>query len=161
MTAPSGRAARAVSSSAGEEAPLVEEGVLGCGDHGPVRRAQGDLGRRRRLPERQRRRERKATGLVVVTAPTVVAGCGPPEVGRSAGRRWRWPGISRPNPSSRQKLEWMRGFVREEVFPLETLDLTYDQVRVVIRPLQERVKAEGSVGGAPAARRWAAWGSGR
>ena len=37
----------------------------------------------------------------------------------------------------------MRGFVREEVFPLETLDLTYDQVREVIRPLQERVKAEG------------------
>src|SRR3984957_3898396 len=30
--------------------------------------------------------ERKATGLVVVTAPTVVAGCGPPEVGRSTGR---------------------------------------------------------------------------
>ena len=31
----------------------------------------------------------------------------------------------------------------EEVFPLETLDLTYDQVRVAVRPLQERVKAEG------------------
>ena len=46
-------------------------------------------------------------------------------------------------PEFEEKLEWMRGFVREEVFPLETLDLTYDQVRVVIRPLQERVKAEG------------------
>ncbi len=46
-------------------------------------------------------------------------------------------------PEFEEKLEWMRGFVREEVFPLETLDLTYDQVRVLIRPLQEQVKAEG------------------
>ena len=46
-------------------------------------------------------------------------------------------------PEFEEKLGWMRGFVREEVFPLETLDLSYDQVRVVIRPLQERVKAEG------------------
>ena len=46
-------------------------------------------------------------------------------------------------PEFEEKLEWMRGFVREEVFPLETLDLTYDQVRVVIRPLQEQVKAQG------------------
>ena len=46
-------------------------------------------------------------------------------------------------PEFEAKLEWMRGFVREEVFPLETLDLTYDQVRMLIRPLQEQVKAEG------------------
>ena len=46
-------------------------------------------------------------------------------------------------PEFEEKLAWMRGFVREEVFPLETLDLTYDQVREVIRPLQEQVKAEG------------------
>ncbi len=46
-------------------------------------------------------------------------------------------------PEFEEKLGWMRGFVREEVFPLETLDLTYDQVRVLIRPLQEQVKAEG------------------
>jgi acyl-CoA dehydrogenase len=46
-------------------------------------------------------------------------------------------------PEFEEKLEWMRGFVREEVFPLETLDLTYDQVRVAVRPMQERVKAEG------------------
>src|ERR1700693_6234762 len=46
-------------------------------------------------------------------------------------------------PEFEEKLEWMRAFVREEVFPLETLDLTYDQVRVVIRPLQELVKAQG------------------
>src|SRR5580692_7699325 len=46
-------------------------------------------------------------------------------------------------PEFEAKLAWMRGFVREEVFPLETLDLTYDQVREIIRPLQERVKTEG------------------
>jgi acyl-CoA dehydrogenase len=45
-------------------------------------------------------------------------------------------------PEFEEKLEWMRGFVREEVYPLETLDLTYDQVRQVIRPLQAQVKAQ-------------------
>ena len=46
-------------------------------------------------------------------------------------------------PEFEVKLDWMRGFVREEVFPLETLDLSYEQVKVAVRPLQERVKAEG------------------
>ena len=46
-------------------------------------------------------------------------------------------------PEFEEKLEWMRGFVREEIFPLETLDLTYDQLLQVIRPLQERVKETG------------------
>ena len=46
-------------------------------------------------------------------------------------------------PEFEAQLEWMRGFVREEIFPLETLDLTYDQIRVVIRPLQEQVRARG------------------
>src|ERR1700683_4782021 len=46
-------------------------------------------------------------------------------------------------PEFEEKLEWMRGFVRSEIFPLETLSLTYDQIRVVIRPLQEEVKAQG------------------
>jgi acyl-CoA dehydrogenase len=46
-------------------------------------------------------------------------------------------------PEFEEKLAWMRAFVRDEVFPLETLDLSYEQVLVVVRPLQERVKAEG------------------
>src|SRR5271170_7667014 len=46
-------------------------------------------------------------------------------------------------PEFEEKLEWMRQFVRNEVFPLETLSLTYDQVRVVIRPLQDQVKQQG------------------
>jgi acyl-CoA dehydrogenase len=45
-------------------------------------------------------------------------------------------------PEFEEKLAWMRGFVRDEVFPLETLDLNYEQVKVAVRPLQERVKAE-------------------
>jgi acyl-CoA dehydrogenase len=46
-------------------------------------------------------------------------------------------------PEFEEKLAWMRGFVRDEVFPLETLDLDYDQVRTLVRPLQEQVKAQG------------------
>jgi len=46
-------------------------------------------------------------------------------------------------PEFEARLAWMRGFVREEVFPLETLDLSYDQLLEVVRPLQEEVKAQG------------------
>jgi acyl-CoA dehydrogenase len=46
-------------------------------------------------------------------------------------------------PAFEAKLEWMRDFVREEVFPLETLPLTDDQLRRVMQPLQEQVKAAG------------------
>ena len=46
-------------------------------------------------------------------------------------------------PEFEAKLEWMRGFVREEIFPLETLDLTYDQVKVAVQPLQAQVKEQG------------------
>jgi acyl-CoA dehydrogenase len=46
-------------------------------------------------------------------------------------------------PEFEVKLEWMRGFVREEIFPLETLELTYDQTRALVRPLQEQVKEQG------------------
>ncbi|MGH9089638.1 MAG: acyl-CoA dehydrogenase family protein [Acidimicrobiales bacterium] len=46
-------------------------------------------------------------------------------------------------PEFEAKLEWMRAFVREEIFPLETLDLAYDQVLEVIRPMQEEVRRQG------------------
>ena len=72
----------------GEEAALVEEGLFGGGDDGPVRRTQGDLGRGRwagqgsaSAGEADWPRMRKETGLVVVTAPTVVAGW-------ASGSRW-------------------------------------------------------------------------
>jgi acyl-CoA dehydrogenase len=46
-------------------------------------------------------------------------------------------------PEFEEQLDWMRQFVVGEVFPLETLELTYDQVKVAIRPLQEQVKDKG------------------
>jgi acyl-CoA dehydrogenase len=46
-------------------------------------------------------------------------------------------------PEFEEKLAWMRGFVRDEVFPIETLDLAYDQILTLIRPLQDEVKAQG------------------
>jgi acyl-CoA dehydrogenase len=46
-------------------------------------------------------------------------------------------------PEFEDKLAWMREFVREEVYPLETLDLDYRQFREIIKPLQEVVKDKG------------------
>jgi acyl-CoA dehydrogenase len=37
----------------------------------------------------------------------------------------------------------MRSFVRDEILPIETLDLPYEQVLQVVKPLQEQVKAKG------------------
>ena len=46
-------------------------------------------------------------------------------------------------PEFEEQLEWMRVFVREEIFPIETLNLTHDQVITLIKPLQAEVKARG------------------
>jgi acyl-CoA dehydrogenase len=46
-------------------------------------------------------------------------------------------------PEFEAKLAWMREFVREEVLPLETLDLDHDTFVQVVRPLQEEVKRQG------------------
>ena len=46
-------------------------------------------------------------------------------------------------PEFEEKLEWMRGFVREELYPLETLDLTWEQFLGAIKPLQDKVKEAG------------------
>ena len=47
-------------------------------------------------------------------------------------------------PEFEEKLEWMRGFVRERVWPLETLidELGWEGLTRAIRPLQEEVKAQ-------------------
>ena len=47
------------------------------------------------------------------------------------------------DPEFEEQLEWMRGFVRDEIFPIETLELTYDQVVALIKPLQQEVKDRG------------------
>jgi acyl-CoA dehydrogenase len=46
-------------------------------------------------------------------------------------------------PEFEEKLEWMRGFVRNELLPLETLDLSWAQFLEVIKPLQQKVKEAG------------------
>ena len=46
-------------------------------------------------------------------------------------------------PEFEEKLEWMRGFVREEIEPLETLELDYDTFRRISDPLKEQVRAQG------------------
>ncbi|HVL82215.1 MAG TPA: acyl-CoA dehydrogenase family protein [Actinomycetota bacterium] len=46
-------------------------------------------------------------------------------------------------PEFESKLEWMRGFVRDEIWPLEVAGLTPQAFRRAIVPLQEEVKGQG------------------
>ena len=54
-------------------------------------------------------------------------------------------------PEFEAKLEWMRAFVREQVWPLETLwdELGWEGLRRAAAPLQEQVRAAAVVGRAP------------
>jgi acyl-CoA dehydrogenase len=47
------------------------------------------------------------------------------------------------DPDFQKHLDWMNDFVRAEVWPLETLDLSWPDLRRAIAPLRERVKARG------------------
>jgi acyl-CoA dehydrogenase len=42
-----------------------------------------------------------------------------------------------------EQLTWMRGFLREEIMPIETLGLEHDQMLTLIKPLQDQVKSRG------------------
>jgi acyl-CoA dehydrogenase len=46
-------------------------------------------------------------------------------------------------PEFEAQLDWMQEFVREVIFPIETLDLDHDERLRLIRPLQDEVKARG------------------
>src|ERR1700730_2846111 len=46
-------------------------------------------------------------------------------------------------PEFEEKLAWMRGVVRDEIIPLETLNLPYDKLTSVVRPLQQQVRDMG------------------
>jgi acyl-CoA dehydrogenase len=46
-------------------------------------------------------------------------------------------------PEFEEKLEWMRTFVREEIYPLETIDLDEATFRRLTDPLKEEVKKRG------------------
>jgi acyl-CoA dehydrogenase len=47
------------------------------------------------------------------------------------------------DPDFERRLEWMREFVREEIYPLEVLDLDWYSYREIIKPLMEQVKERG------------------
>jgi acyl-CoA dehydrogenase len=47
------------------------------------------------------------------------------------------------DPEFQAKLDWMRDFVREEIYPLEVLDFDWRQFREIARPLMDEVKAQG------------------
>jgi acyl-CoA dehydrogenase len=47
------------------------------------------------------------------------------------------------DPEFQEQLDWMNTFVREEVWPLETLDLTWDQLLQALAPLRAQVKERG------------------
>ena len=55
------------------------------------------------------------------------------------------------DPEFQEQLDWMREFVREEIWPLETLvdELDQDQLDRVYAPLQERGQGARAVGRAP------------
>lgn len=46
-------------------------------------------------------------------------------------------------PEFEEKLEWMRDFVRDEIIPLEELDVSEQTMERIARPLKERVKRRG------------------
>jgi acyl-CoA dehydrogenase len=47
------------------------------------------------------------------------------------------------DPEFQEHLDWMRDLVREEIWPIETLDLDLAQLDRAMAPLKERVKARG------------------
>ena len=46
-------------------------------------------------------------------------------------------------PEFEEQLAWMRAFVRQQIFPLETLSLSYDTMLEAVKPLQDEVKDRG------------------
>ena len=64
-------------------------------------------------------------------------------------------------PEFEEKLAWMRSFVRDEIFPLETLDLSHDALLQAIRAPPGPGERAGAVGVAPAPRARRGWDSAR
>src|SRR5437763_16700614 len=46
-------------------------------------------------------------------------------------------------PEFERQLDWMRTFVRDEIFPLETINLDHGSFVEAVRPLQAQVKDRG------------------
>ena len=64
-------------------------------------------------------------------------------------------------PEFEAQLDWMRGFVRDEIIPLETLDLDRDDVRPHHRPAEGAGAASAGCGPRTCHPSWAAAGSAR
>jgi acyl-CoA dehydrogenase len=47
------------------------------------------------------------------------------------------------DPEFQEKLDWMNQFVRDEIWPLETLDLSIAQIEAAMEPLKVRTKEQG------------------
>jgi acyl-CoA dehydrogenase len=47
------------------------------------------------------------------------------------------------DPAFQEQLDWMSGFVRDEIRPLEVLDISHDALLRAIAPLKDRVKERG------------------
>ena len=46
-------------------------------------------------------------------------------------------------PEFEEQLAWMRTFLKDEIMPIETLDLTHDELVRLLKPLQEEVRRRG------------------
>src|SRR3954447_21506043 len=107
-------------------------------------------GRRRAMPTTWRMRssasmERRTAVPTLPVAPvttTFMGGAYPPSDGSTqeeSDMAWDFS----TDPDFQAHLDWMREFVREEIWPLEVLNLEYDQMMRAMAPLQEQVKARG------------------
>src|SRR5690606_27108588 len=88
-----------------------------------------------------RHRPRSATASTATPFNCSTAPCGsspdtPPTDRRYTKMAWDFS----TEPEFQKKLDWMTTFVRDEIRPLETLDLTWPQLLTAIAPLQQEVK---------------------
>src|SRR6185436_5230580 len=69
----------------------------------------------------------------------------PPRRYSRTGRRQAMAWDFSTEPEFQEHLDWMQSFVREEIWPLETLmhELEFDQIIRAMEPLRERVKERG------------------
>ena len=132
-----------------EQAALVQQGgsppaarSARAVDRVRPRSARARPAGRRRLGGRERDGGTDGGGSGVAGHAVTVVGPGiePERQDRSTIVAWDFS----TEPEFEEQLAWMRGFVRDEIFPLETLDLTHERHDArPIKPLQDEVKARG------------------
>src|SRR3954466_12362261 len=108
-------------------------------------------GRRRAMPSTSVMRssdsmERRTAVPTLPVAPvttTFMGGAYPPSDGSTTQEESDMAWDFSTDPDFQAHLDWMREFVREEIWPLEVLNLDYDQMMRAMGPLQEEVKRRG------------------